>query len=153
MQEEVINTEGIESIEEIEEIEEIENTQDSEPQSLTNEDNDEAEINYEELVRQDVLALTKEFPELSEIKDITELENPIRYAALRDLGLTPAEAYLATSKKRRSVDTRSHLYSSVPGASALPKGTISERELTAARELFPDISDSEIRKLYKTVTK
>lgn len=111
------------------------------------------DVNYEALVEQDVAELSREFPELEGIKNITELENPIRYAALRDLGLSPAEAYLATTKKRRIPDTRSHLYSSVPGASALPKGSMSDGELSMARELFPDISDSEIRKLYKTVTK
>ena len=138
MQEEVIDTE----------IAEIPS-----PEPVSDNSDDGTQINYEELVREDVLALTKEFPELASIKNITELENPIRYAALRDLGLSPAEAYLATTKKRRSVDTRSHLYSSVPGASSLPKGSMSDGELLMARELFPDITDSEIRKLYKTVTK
>ena len=138
MQEEVINTE-------------IAQTQETEPVNDNIEDG--TQINYEELIREDVLALTNEFPELANIKNITELENPIRYAALRDLGLSPAEAYLATTKKRRSADTRSHLYSSVPGASSLPKGSMTDSELFMARELFPDIPDSEIRKLYKTVTK
>ena len=69
-----------------------------------------ASVDYAELVREDVRALRSEFSELAGLADITELENPLRYAALRDLGLSPAEAYLATARKERARDNRSHLY-------------------------------------------
>ena len=109
-------------------------------------------VNYGELVKADIAALSAEFSELSELSDITELENPLRYAALRDLGLTPAEAYLATTKNRRKTDNRSHLFG-MPMVSSSPLGSMSERELESARELFSDMSDAQIRKLYKKVTK
>jgi hypothetical protein len=96
--------------------------------------------------------LRLEFPELSEIEDITELDDPLRYAALRDLGLSPREAYLATAKRERSYDTRTHLRSAVPKFAGLPRGAMPEGELLRARELFEGLSDSEIRKLYKKVT-
>ena len=107
---------------------------------------------YEEIAREDLETLKREFPELSEAESILEIENPLRYAALRDLGLSPAEAYRATTKSRRKTDNRFHLGISVPRAASMPQGAMSEAELKAAREIFSDISDSEIRNLYKRVT-
>ena len=46
-------------------------------------------VDYEALIASDLDTLRTEFPELSGIRDITDLNNPLRYAALRDLGLTP----------------------------------------------------------------
>ena len=111
-----------------------------------------AETDYAKIVKEDVAALSAEFPELKGLADITELENPLRYAALRDLGLTAAEAYLATSKKRRIRDNRSHLYGA-PIINSKKSGAVPENEMAAAREIFSDMSDAEIRKLYKKVTK
>ncbi len=105
---------------------------------------------WAKVVREDVLALSEEFPELSELRDICELENPMRYAALRDLGLTPAEAYLASARGRRGFDNRSHLRSS-PMITAGGSGYVPERDMEMARELFSELSDAEIRKLYKRV--
>lgn len=120
----------------------------------TNEETTGAEsgVNYADVVRQDVAELSAEFGELRGLTDITELENPIRYAALRDLGLTAAEAYLATTKNRKRADNRSHLFG-MPMVSSAPTGSMPDKELEAAREIFTDISDAQIRKLYKKVTR
>ena len=112
----------------------------------------EEEIDYEAMIASDVQALKSEFPELRGIKDVTDLDNPLRYAALRDLGLTPAEAYLATAK-RRAQDNRAHLRSAHGRNAALSMGMMSQHELAAARDLFPGLSDSEIQRLYKRVSK
>ena len=56
-------------------------------------------IDYDEVIAKDLEILRSEFPELSGLSDITQLDNPIRYAALRDIGLDPTEAYLATTKR------------------------------------------------------
>ncbi len=111
-----------------------------------------APTDYAELVREDVRILSEEFSELSELRDICELEDPIRYGALRDLGLSPAEAYLATTRSRAKFDNRSHLHSS-PMVSSRSSGYIPEADMEAARELFSDLTDSQIRCLYKKVTK
>ena len=58
-----------------------------------------SETDYERLEREDIAELCREFPELK-IDSLTELDNPLRYGALRDMGLTPTEAYLATRKGR-----------------------------------------------------
>ena len=101
----------------------------------------------------DLAELKEEFPELQGMESITELNNPIRYAALRDLGLSPAEAYILTSRKRIGYDNRSHLTTSVPSAARSPRGGMSARELEEARQIFGNISDAEIYRLYKKVTK
>lgn len=110
-----------------------------------------ARIDYAELMRQDAAALCAEFPELYGLRDVTELDNPMRYAALRDLGLSPSEAYLATARRERR-DNRAHL-GATPAIASAPRGTISDAEMAAARDTFPDMSDAEIRRLYKKVTK
>ena len=109
---------------------------------------------YTDLIARDLAELRAEFSELSELSDITELENPTRYGALRDLGLTPAEAYRATStRKETRTDTRSHLRSAAPRHALAPDSRMSYRELEMARELFGDMSDKELQRLYKRVTK
>ena len=108
-------------------------------------------VDYAAVVEEDIRILKEEFRELSTLTDICELSDPLRYAALRDLGLTPAEAYLATAKRPKK-DNRSHLFAT-RAVSTSPLGSMSDAELAAAREIFDGVSDSEIRKLYKRVTK
>ena len=112
------------------------------------------EISYEGLIESDLCALREQFPELSELSNITELENPIRYGALRDLGLSPAEAYRAiTTRPTRRSDTRAHLKSAIPRHASSPASNMSYRELEIARSLFSGVSDSELQRLYKRVTR
>ena len=110
------------------------------------------EINYTELVENDIRELKSEFPELHALTDIYELKNPARYGALRDLGLSPREAYLASGGKR-TLDNRAHLYSSVPKNATSPFSEIPRQEFEIAKEIFSDMSDSEIQKLYRKVNR
>ena len=123
----------------------------NEPQEATSEPSKE-EIDYAKIAKEDLAALKAEFAELADVSDICELNNPLRYAALRDLGLSPAEAYLATAKRLPKRDNRAHL-SAIRTVAYAPAGSMSESEFLAAREIFSDISDAEIRKLYKKVSK
>lgn len=111
----------------------------------------ESEIDYERLVSEDMRALSEEFSDGAPIK-VTDLKNPSRYGALRDLGLTPKEAYLASGGRINRIDNRSHLSSSVPRNMTAAFSEIPRAHLDMARELFSDLSDSEIRSLYKKVT-
>lgn len=120
--------------------------------SEDNGDGDEGGVDYEALIASDIAALKAEFPELKGITDITELNNPLRYAALRDLGLTPTEAYMATAK-RRTQDTRAHLKSAHGKGAAVSAGMMSQLELATARELFPGKNDAELQRLYKRVSR
>lgn len=45
-----------------------------------------------------------------------------------------------------------HLASSLPKIASAPKGAMTRSQLREARELFPDLSDGEIFRLYKKVT-
>ena len=114
---------------------------------------DKKSTDYAALAVSDMQELIAIFPHLKGKQSVSELENPLRYAALRDLGLTPREAYLATAQPTVAYDNRSHLRSAVPiGAGALGQ-SMSTRELEEARELFSGLSDRDIQKLYKRVTK
>lgn len=99
----------------------------------------------------DLDELREEFPELAARESVSELDNPTRYAALRELGLTPREAYLATAKRAPRQDTRSHLSDSFHGSKAAPLSQMTRGELLTARELFSDLSDGQIHELYKRV--
>ncbi len=110
-------------------------------------------VDYEKIVEDDLRKLAENFQELSEIKDITELENPMRYAELRDLGLSPEEAYLATRRTRKNFDNRSHLLTSMPKSIKNISSAMTRAEMEEARELFPDMSDAQIQQLYKSVTR
>lgn len=110
------------------------------------------EIDYAQLVHEDLMTLGGEFPEMRGADSITELRNPLRYAALRDLGLSPREAYLATGGRKIAHDTRGHLSSAVPRGAGAPRGTMSRSELERARELFPGLGDRELMGLYRKVS-
>ena len=128
---------------------EIESEAISEPMEAV--PNSESGIDYAELLKSDMNELTEELS-ASETLKITDLKNPIRYGALRDLGLTPKEAYLASGGRKERFDNRAHLSSSVPRKMAASFSEIPRAELDTARELFSDMNDSEIRNLYKKVT-
>ena len=123
-----------------------------EPEKASDESS-ETTVDYAEVIKEDLKLLSEIFSELRDIRDITDLDNPLRYAQLRDLGLSPAEAYLATAQRRKGTDNRSHLRSSIPARRSAQNLSMTRGELEEARELFPSLSDSEIHKLYKTVTK
>lgn len=100
----------------------------------------------------DLLALRQEFPEMAGADSLLCLRNPARYGALRDLGLSPAEAYLASGARRPlPQDNRAHLHSAVPSPMGGGGDGMSYGELSAARELFAGLPDSEIRRLYQRV--
>lgn len=111
------------------------------------------EIDYVSVLNADIEELKAAFPELGSMSAIDELADPIRFGALRDLGLTAKEAYLASGGKRRVYDNRTHLVSSVPGGARSAVDGISRQELDMARDLFDGMSESEIQRLYRKVTK
>ena len=120
----------------------------------------ESPVDYAQIAREDLAALKKEFPHLAALNDVSELDAPMRYAELRDLGLSAREAYLATSRYPgdprgaavRAMDSRSHLKSAVPRAAVAGGADINGDDLRSARELFSELPDGEIRRLYRRVT-
>lgn len=106
----------------------------------------------EQVVDGDLAELKEAFPEMAEADSIIEINNPTRYAALRDLGLSATEAYLATSKKV-TPDNRSHLTSGIPGSAKAPCMGMTRAQMEEARTIFRGMSDAEIQKLYQKVIK
>ena len=108
------------------------------------------ERSINEIIMEDLEELIAEFPELSDLRDASELSDPIRYGKLRDLGLSPKEAYLATAGRKRIIDTRAHLSGAKPKPLNTPS-SISAYAVRCVRELFDGISDEEIISLYRRV--
>ena len=54
---------------------------------------------------------------------------------------------------REQKSGKAHLTSSVPRTARVPGGTLTKGEMAEIREIFGDIDDAEIQRLYKRVTK
>ena len=117
------------------------------------ESEDTPETDYAEIVRTDMESLRRSFPELGENFSLSDLKDPLRFAALRDLGLTAKEAYLASGGRKKAYDNRAHLTASVPRSAVSQSADIPLTELKIARDLFSVMSDSELQRLYRRVNK
>ncbi len=107
---------------------------------------------YAALASADLSALKEEFAHLTSLRSLAELPDPGRYGELRELGLTPKEAYLAIGGTvRRASDNRAHLTSAVPRTSALGADLPTAEQMAEARRIFTDLSDEQIYRLYKKV--
>lgn len=130
----------------------IEQGQDSTAPDATATPSPAEDTDYEALAREDVRLLSAEFAELGGMKSLTELPDPLRYAALRDLGLTPQEAYRATAPRTARYDNRAHLHSSVPRAAHTATCAMNAEELSRMRELLDGVDDATLQQLYRKVT-
>ena len=108
-------------------------------------------VDYGALATRDIEEIHAHFPDSRHIKTVHALDNPERFAELRDLGLSAYEAYLATQSQRRVRDNRAHLKGSVPRGASGPAISMSIGELDSMRDVFGTLSDSEIQSLYKRV--
>lgn len=122
---------------------------------MQEDDSEVTPVSYEALEEEDLRTLKGDFPELADTVSLSALSDPVRYGELRELGLSPREAYLATEGRRtvRQRDTRSHLGSSVGRTASPAGGRLGAAELYAARDLFPSLSDGEIEALFRRVTR
>lgn len=114
---------------------------------------DGGEVDYEALMRRDLATLKATFPELAGLNDIADMRGALRYAALRDLGLTAEEAYMAASAPRVRRDNRAHLSTPVTKGASTAMVGMSASELHTARELFGGMTDADIYSLYKRVSR
>lgn len=118
---------------------------------------------FEAKAAADLKELHALYPETKQYKHILELPPEVLkvFGAQRDAGFSVKQAYsaanpdgirkeVATSvKKQAQHDTKAHLRSSVPKPSKSDGVSMSKAELADWREMFPGMSDAEIRKLYK----
>lgn len=120
---------------------------------------------YEELKKADLAAIQAVYPEAKQYDDVERFPNFKRFGELRDKGLTPIEAYVAThpekvgesaaaAAKQRSLNgTKQHLRSAVPRRSSDNSIKMSRSTLEYWRGIFPEKSDKEIAALYKQTAK
>lgn len=120
---------------------------------------------FEKKMQSDFAEIQREFPETRGLKSLHEIENLAKFGRFRDLGLSPKEAYaaanpdsvrksVAAATKQQSLnETKAHLKSAVPAGSKDDGIAISKKELKEWRDLFPNLSDKEIGKLYKESAK
>lgn len=110
-----------------------------------------APVDYAALAARDLGEIKRLAPALAGLSHLAELPNALRYATLRDAGLSVEEAlhaachaYLAP----RAADNRAHLRSAVPIGAAGTPSRMTAAEMREARELFGDLTEGEIERLY-----
>lgn len=118
---------------------------------------------FEAKAAADLKELHAAYPETKQYSHIKDLPADVRgkFGKFRDMGLSAKEAYAAANpdgarqavadsvKKQAQHDSKAHLKSSVPKPSKPDAIAMSKAELADWREMFPGMSDAEIRKLYK----
>ena len=116
---------------------------------------------FEKKMKADLAELQSVYPETKKLTSITQVQNFAEFGKLRDMGLTPKQAYaaanpdgvrenVAAAVKQQSLnETKQHLQSAVPKKAKGDAITMTRKELLEWRDLFPDKSDKEIIALYK----
>ena len=122
---------------------------------------------FEEKIRADLTAVQTAYPETKQYKSVYEFPNFAEFSKYRDLGLSPEKAYIAAnpqgvmtsvaeSVKQQTnnlAGTKDHLRSNVPVGSRDKSVTITKKQLSEYRDLFPNMSDKEIIALHKKTMK
>jgi hypothetical protein len=119
-------------------------------------------VKLDALKRADLAAVQAAYPEAKKYARVDDFPNFKRFAELRDMGASPEEAYMAThgsavvstavkATKQTTLNhqNKDHLRSSAPKPAKDTSVKISRAELQDLRDLFPNMRDAEIIKLYK----
>ncbi len=116
---------------------------------------------FEKKMKADLEELQRFYPETKKLTAITQVQNFAEFGRLRDMGLSPKQAYaaanadgvrdsVAAAVKQQSLnETKQHLQSAVPQKAKGDTITMTRKELLEWRDLFPDKSDKEIIALYR----
>lgn len=122
---------------------------------------------FEQKIRADLSAINTVYPETKKYKSVYEFPNFAKFSKYRDLGLPPDEAYIAShpqgvissavnsaqQQMRNLSGTKDHLRSNVPVGSKDNSITITKRQMSEYRDIFPNLSDKEIVALHKQTMK
>lgn len=124
------------------------------------------EKQWEDRFKKDLEAIQAEFPEAKKYTHLSQLPNWKRFGELMETGrMTAVEAFklshpreadakIAAGVKQASLnDTKAHLRSSVPKSASGGAVHISKSEMDTYRDMFPDLSDAEIRKYHAKATR
>lgn len=118
---------------------------------------------FEAKAAADLKELHALYPETKQYKHLKEMPPEVlrTFGAQRDAGFSVKQAYAAANpdgirkevatsvKKQAQHDSKAHLKSSMPKPSKPDAIAMSKAELKDWREMFPGMSDAEIKKLYK----
>lgn len=122
-------------------------------------------IEFEKKMKSDLAEVHAAYPETRAYDSVTKFPNFAKFGQFRDKGLSPKEAYIAanpdtvrasvaTATKRQSLnETKNHLKPVVSKQSKDNSITITKKEMSEYRELFPNMSDKEIMSLYRQTKK
>ena len=123
---------------------------------------------FDKRAADDLAAIHAAYPETARYKSWKEFPNHVKFAHLMDnkeAKLTAVEAFSAShpeivsahvagaNRAKNLAGTKSHLSSSVPKGAKDVSVNMTRAELADYREMFPELSDSEIKQLYKQATK
>jgi hypothetical protein len=123
---------------------------------------------FEKQAALDIEAIHKAFPETAKFKHLRELPHVGKFARLMDnkeMKLSVVEAFAAShpeivsahvagaNRAKNLAGTKSHLSSSVPKGAKDVSVNMTRRELNDYREMFPELSDKQIKELYKSANK
>lgn len=120
---------------------------------------------FEQLAASDLAELKKSFPNLLQMDNIRNcfksIEDFVQFGKLRDSGVEPKTAYMAVNGEQVRVaqaqaaqnkavgDGKRHITSVAPKKASDNSVFMSKETLNEWRGNFPELSDAEIRKLYK----
>lgn len=120
---------------------------------------------FEELAANDLAELKKSFPDLLDkghIKDcFNSFEDFVQFGRFRDAGIKAKEAYIAVNsdkvltaqqkaaQQKAASDGKRHITSVAPKAANAESVVMPKETLKEWRDMFPNLTDKEIRKLYK----
>ncbi len=120
---------------------------------------------WEKQSAEDIKAIHDAFPEARKYKSLYDLPNKVEFARLMDSGKSVKQAFIlshpdiaerqidAPGKKNNLAGTKSHLNSSVPKGAKDTSVNISKAEMARLSDIFGNLSKSEIKALYKKVSK
>ena len=114
------------------------------------------DVRFERQAENDLAELQAIDPDAARYRHIGEMPGALRFAELRELGLSVEEAYYAvrgaaSEKPLPERGGRAHLHGSVPGRAATGGVGMTVGEIEAARRLFPNLPDREIASLFRRV--
>lgn len=120
---------------------------------------------FEQLAASDLSELKKSFPDLLNHKHISEcfdnMTDFMQFGKLRDSGVEPKTAYLAVNgdkvrtkqaaaaRQKAASDGKQHLNSAVSKKASGDNIVIPKEDFRQFKDMFPNLSDKEIRALYK----
>ena len=114
---------------------------------------EEASVDYARVAAEDLAEIKRLDPAYAPAAHLSELPFAKRFAQLRDLGLSVAEALAAARPRFERTDGRAHLTPVAPRGARAPEGTLDRERMKEARMLFGDLSDAEINALYRRVNR